>query len=98
MVRPHIEHEGFVSPSHLSGWTRVRQCLGLFVLAISVVFIGYIPFATLSPLLVVVLSWYPRATLLFINWAIGAWLTMTSVSVPLCECAVKLCTFPPYSF
>ena len=80
----HIDHEGFPSPIRRSSWVRARQYLGFFVLAISVVFVGTIPFATISPLLVVALSWYPRATLLFTNWAIGCWLTMTSVSIPDC--------------
>jgi len=78
----HIDHKGFSSPSRSRDWACVRQYLGLFVLAVSVVFVGIIPFATLSPLLAMALSWYPRAVLLLTNWAIGCWLTMTSVSIP----------------
>ncbi|XP_065883562.1 lysocardiolipin acyltransferase 1-like isoform X3 [Dysidea avara] len=81
----HIDHEGFPSPIRRSSWVRARQYLGFFVLAISVVFVGTIPFATISPLLVVALSWYPRATLLFTNWAIGCWLIMTSFLIGKCK-------------
>ena len=73
----HIHHQGFTEHRKLSA----RQkwlAFGLF--AVAAFFYTFAPFTLSVPILTFMLRWYPRPVILYINWAVGNWLTITIVS------------------
>ena len=79
----HIHHEGFKR-------SRRQKWFAFGIFAVAAFFYTFAPFILSVPILTFMLRWYPRPVILYINWAVGKWLTITIVSA--------YCLLPPVIF
>lgn len=73
----HIHHEGFTEYRKLSAR---QKWVAFGIFAVAAFFYTFAPFTLSVPILTFMLRWYPRPVILYINWAVGKWLTITIVS------------------
>lgn len=76
----HINHDGFPVDNDNQRWIRRHRWIAISVFAVAALLYSVIPFTLYVPVLLFTIRWYPRPVVLFTNWAIGKWLTISVVS------------------